>query len=540
MRQASASLRTRLWRSAIVALLLSTGALTACFQVFWRTEAVPVTTNEGDVIRSPVKAHLKDGSTAVFPSGGLVASGRLTGASQRYAIGSSTAQPRSPGWVPLDSIVAAETFEGQVLLLPTLVVSAAASAAVAAASALLMVAIFGSCPTLYAEGDAGPVLQAEGFSYAIAPAFEHRDVDPLRVRVNPTGVLRLELRNEALETHYIDQIELLAVRHAATDVVVPDQNGRIVALGAIRPLASARDRSGRDVRGELAEEDGSVFASTTAAAASARPGDLDDWIDVEASELPPGDSIAVLLRLRNSLLNTVLLYDGMLGGRDAADWLATGLADRPTALRLASWYKGTMGMRLRAVRAPPTGESAPAAWTHLGDVGPIAYRDVAVVLPRPRAEAGRVRVRMQFVVDNWRIDQARIAGVVRSAAARAVPVARVVVPVPRDGGGPMLDTAALRALSATDATRLETRPGQRMTLEFDVPAAPVRADSATRYLVAWRGWYREWIRGAWLASPTRTAAFVPGDETLLTAIERWRSRREAFEHEFYSSRIPVR
>ena len=59
-------------------------------------------------------------------------------------------------------------------------------------------------------------------------------------------------------------------------------------------------------------------------------------------------------------------------------------------------------------------------------------------------------------------------------------------------------------------------------------------------LIAWQGWYREWIRPGWLATPKRTEPFVPGDAAVLTALRSWTSQKDAFERAFYSTSIPVR
>jgi hypothetical protein len=182
--------------------------------------------------------------------------------------------------------------------------------------------------------------------------------------------------------------------------------------------------------------------------------------------------------------------------------------------------------------------TAPAT-TRLGDVGPIAFRDVALVLPRPTRDARRVGVRLRFVADNWRIDQVRVAGTIARPVAAALPVARVEVPTPAVGPGPVLDTAAVTALAEADAHYLQTRPGQRMVLVFGAPPATAR-DSTTTFLLSWQGWYSEWIRGAWLARPTRTTPFVPGDSAVLAALQRFTERRPTLEREFYQSQIPVR
>src|SRR5207249_4812997 len=92
---------------------------------------------------------------------------------------------------------------------------------------------FGNCPTVYADSAGTWALQAEGFSYTLGPAFETRDVDRLGIRPDRDGKIRLEVRNEALETEYFNQLELFEVRHAADETALPDRDGA--------PLAGATD-----------------------------------------------------------------------------------------------------------------------------------------------------------------------------------------------------------------------------------------------------------------------------------------------------------
>jgi hypothetical protein len=102
------------------------------------------------------------------------------------------------------------------------------------------------------------------------------------------------------------------------------------------------------------------------------------------------------------------------------------------------------------------------------------------------------------------------------------------------------DALAVGALAEADERYLETRPGQRLSLIFRADDAVRPAGVETTYLIAWQGWYREWVRGAWLAEPTRTTAFEPGDAAMLDALRRWQAKKPAFEREFYASKIPVR
>jgi hypothetical protein len=530
-------------RARSMAVAATTAVLVGgCINVFFRTEVVPVAYTgiaERSVIQSPVKAHLADGSTVVFAGGATVTPTEITGNGISYPLLSRTGVARSS--IPLDSVVGVEAFEQRVLAAQSVVVSIAATAAGMLGTAALLVAIFGSCPTVYADSAGTPILQAEGFSYSIAPLLEHRDVDPLRVQPGLDGAVRLELRNEALETHFINHIELLGAVHAAGTRVVPDQAGEAVTVGSFRPLARAVDRAERDIRATLAEPDGRLFSSAPSVVDAAREGDLDDWIDLVVNDLPPGDSIAVVLRLRNSLLNTVLLYDGVLGGRDAPDWLGRDLQRIAAVTDLARWYVATMGLRaFVGDSGSASGIQRAAPDARLGDVGPLAFRDVALVLPRPAPDAPTARVRLRFIADNWRIDHAEVAAVVTRPALVTVPLAAVHVETPATGGPAAVDTAALAALTEADDRYLETRPGQSMKLIFAPMKAQVSADSTMTYLMTWQGWYREWIRGSWLAKPSRTTPFVPGDAAILKALRQWRAQQADFERQFYNTRIPVR
>lgn len=231
----------------------------------------------------------------------------------------------------------------------------------------------------------------------------------------------------------------------------------------------------------------------------------------------------------------------MLGGRDAMDWLAGDLDRIAGAVDLSRWYVRTMGMRATVDAVPlPARRGAYDGHARLGDVGPIAFRDVALVLPRPAPDARAVRVRLRFVADNWRVDAAAIAGSVARPAVATLSVTDVVVPRTATGSGPAHDTAAVSALSGADDRYLETSPGQRMTLVFARDAARAHAGDTTTHLIAWQGWYREWVRGAWLAQPTRTTPFVPGDSAVLVALRRWSERRSELERAFHASRVPVR
>jgi len=508
-------------------LLAGVLLLPGCFLVRKvRVDEVRAPIQDSLLVRTAVKAHLLDGSTVLYPNGVAIHQGRLAGAGQRYGLRLQFSEVVQS--VPLDSLVGMESYRKETDAVGTVGLNLVATTVGALAVTAAAAAIFGSCPTFYADSTGVPVLEAEGFSYSIAPLFEARDVDRLGVRAGPGGAVRLEVRNEALETHYINQLELLEAIHRPEEVVAPDPGGSPVALSGLRPAVLARDRSGRDATAWLEAADGAVFASDTARLAAATVQDHEDYLDLVFPSAPAGgDSVGLVLRLRNSLLNTVLLYDVMLGARGgrALDWQAGDLSRVAPALELGTWYAGRMGLRVLV----PSG----AGFREVGrvrDTGPIAWKDVALSLPRVPGDS--IRVRLAFPVDNWRIDRVALAAAIRRPAVRTLPLTRV-------------ETAdwssrpdALNALRLADRSYLETRPGQRFTAVWETGPEP--AGQGRTFLLASRGYYTEWIRRAWLATGRDTTTFSPTDTSLVRAMHRWREVQDSMEARFYASRIPVR
>ena len=518
----SDSARTRLLRFAAAALVL---AASGCIFNKVVVKDVPRSASL-TVVTSPVKAHLIDGSTVVFSNGVAVGGGFIKGDGERYALGSLNPVPSAS--VPLDSVVGMESYQIGVKRGVTTLATTASVAFTTVATVAILKALFGSCPTIYSDSSGTHVLEAEGFSYSIAPLFEQRDVDRLRTGVSQDGTVRLEVRNEALETHYINHLELIETRHRAGETVVPDQRGFPLVLGTLSAAATARDRAGRDVSKALARADGDIFATDARTLAAADSSDLEDYVDISVARPQRADSVAIVFRLRNSLLNTVLLYEGILAdpGARSLDWLGRDMQKITNAIDLGRWYGKHMGMRISVLDA---GEYRQVA--RFTDKGPLAFHDLAVLVPVPPGDS--VRIRLSFVADDWRIDRLSIATAFSHAPVRTIPLQSVI------GTDGAADTAALASLSGADDRYLTTTPGQRFSARFNT--GPIARDSVRTFMLASQGYYTEWVRGSWIDRKSSSAVpFTASKASIATAIGRWRSKQADLERQFYSTAIPTR
>lgn len=480
----------------------------------------------GDSTDLPLQAYLANGEIIRFADGARRIGDRIEGEGTRFTLGLEASGPVTA--LPLDSVVGIEVLQtGQVDVGLSFLATVGGTAVTLAAASALAVAIFGSCPTVYlptpVPADEPPV--AELFSYSVAPLLEARDVDLYPGRAEG-GRLRLDLRNEALETHFINHLELLEVAHRADEVIVPTGEDQPLALSGWVEGVRLTDRAGRDQGAPLARAGGATYRTPEAFVTGATQESLEDWIEVALPERPSTDSVALVLRLRNSLLNSVFLYDFMLSGDDlrGIEWLGRTLQQVGSAAAFGGWYQRRMGLHVDVWT-----EGRWVEVDRLPDTGPIAWKDAVAVLPVPEG-AGPLRYRLRFLADQWRIDQIRLAEGIRRPEVVAHPVAAVEDAEGRSYG------EAVRVLGEPDEAYLETRPGTALWIDFDVADRPAEMERA--FLVAAQGYYTEWIRPDWIRPGSGPPEdFVPSDEGLLMVLERWHQVRPWFEAQFHESRL---
>jgi hypothetical protein len=270
-----------------------------------------------------------------------------------------------------------------------------------------------------------------------------------------------------------------------------------------------------------------VFQSSGRLLADVRPDRVTDEL-VLTLPTDGADSVAIVLRMRNSLLTTVLLYDVMLRdqGARAIDWLGADLERLPDVVGLGAWYQREMGIHVEVEEDGTWREVG-----RIGDSGPIAWEDVALMVPVPHGAEARIRLR--FPIDNMRLDRLQVGTRARRPDTRTLPLdeARAL------DGRPVPEAVA--RLAAADGRYLSATPGTAFTATF-APASAAAAGEARTYLLVAQGYYTEWLRPAWFLAPPRRIGFQPERARLVEALERWRQDGDNLERRFHATRIPVR
>jgi len=479
------------------------------------------------------RIHTFDGSVYLATKGFIIKNDTISASAQKYDMTRLSDSERE--WqIPIDSVVGVEYFAVEMSGLREVgnAVSATTFTVYSLAGSLVLLkALFGSCPTFYTYDGEAPVLEAEGFSYSIGKYFEAGDLDRLHVDPSSGAPLRLDIRNEALETHYINQVEVRYLDHPAGTEAYPGVEPGTVHILKPRPPVSAVTMSGRNVLGAVIRRDAESHESDEETTSGLLPKGTLDYIECEFGN-PGGSSvITVALRGRNTLQNTVLLYDVMMRNQGplVLDWISKVNENPLYSWRLYRWYKEHSGIQ---VFVEHDGEFE--LEERVPDTGPIAWKETAVQVPvDPGSKT--VRIRFAFLPESWAIDwigyddQQYDVGPLTGLAPAAATNNRGTD-----------NHSIVSLLGKDDDDYLPTYPGTIINLTFEAPA--IRNPGARTFFVWSKGYYIEWVRGEWLKARDDVIVFDIRDPQKISRdlADLWRQKRSAIKEQFYVQKIPLR
>lgn len=345
-----------------------------------------------------------------------------------------------------------------------------------------------------------------------------------------SGDIPIKITNEALETHYIDAFHLLAVSHPETTRVYQTNDDTFIQISNEIPFPDARTSEGKDISSILMDDDGVSHRSDTRKFLELRTAPVKDWIEVSGQIKPGTKKAKVLIKYRNTLLTTVLLYDVVIAsqGIGALEWTRRMNEDRLYAAQFKAVYDLFSGV---AVECKQNGQ-----WIETGkfqDAGPINWKYTVTEVP---VEAdGKINVRLNFIPDNIMIDY--IAFDTTSCEEPLTIKTLAPVSITNYTGADRSDLA--RLLEQDDDACLITNPGDSYMLQYHY--APVTGKRIT-FFIASKGYYNEWIRGNWITETNDDYSFDLYDVrgTFNKLVDSWLENKDLLEQEFFHTRIPLK
>ena len=468
-------------------------------------------------INSPfLKAHMQDGQIYILSEWKIDSESQtVLGQGELFDVNREVLETGEFA-IPIDSVALFETNVVRASSAIPMLVITGASLVVTALCAANPKACFGSCPTFYVSDGNQSILQAEGFSASIAPVLEASDIDALYHAQPIDSHFEVEMKNEALETHVVRHVDLLAVKRPAEGRVFLTSDGTFWQTETIVAPTTAFAPDG-DCLSPLQSIDGfERFSEADASNLATR-----EIIEIEFNDVPHG-STGLVIAARQSLMSTFVFYQGLAYmGRAAGEWIAT-LERSDKAIEKSS----AIGRLLGGIEVLLQNDRD--KWIRVGEInetGPLAT-DVHLV-KLPQMNRTDVKIRLRLTRGHWRLDAVKLIKLDKQLdPIRLSPVEVNQNGIPAD--------KAHQLLTEPNAI-LTTLPGDTYTLVYRLPED---FDSYELFLES-RGYYLEWIRKEWLAdeNPERAAMMLSNPEYTLRLLAPEFKKVEAnMEKIFWSSR----
>jgi len=208
--------RVRSGLSAGFVALLLLGLLSACHHTMWQARFYkPRQTASLEKSAPFLKCHTRDGEVFVLKQWRVLAKERIIEGTGLLYDTEREVVARGRLKVPMEHVVLLETnrphkVRSNTAQIAVLTVMSFASLTLTGVCVASPKTCFGSCPTFYASNGHRMVLQAEGFSASVARSLEASDVDSLYAARPGPGPFTVRMTNEALETHAVRSVRLLA------------------------------------------------------------------------------------------------------------------------------------------------------------------------------------------------------------------------------------------------------------------------------------------------------------------------------------------
>ncbi len=345
---------------------------------------------------------------------------------------------------------------------------------------------FGSCPVFYVQACPPTTAQqpaqcpwriaGEGFSDAIINQLKTTDID----RIGPHPPMNnphypLLIKNEALETHYIDYVRLIAIPHNPHEEVHTDATEK--EFWRVHPLNLPIHVTGynhQDITPLVQAPDNTPYKSPAARYNLAQK----EKIRIRFQTDQP-QQLGLIIRYRQTLMTTFLLYHSIAYmGNYYVDWLAATEQGTNDSAWVAQHFRklkqliGQIQVQYKGQTIATISETGPIAWnTAVIDLGTLPSGNHEITLVATRGY--------------WQIDYLKIGTL------QPVPNTTRFVLEPQHP--PEQPATAHPSQPLFPRVLL---PGDSLLLYFHLPDTCL--NTPCHLFIESRGYYHEWPRYEWL------------------------------------------
>ena len=509
--------------------------VTKCFPTYTVKQQNQNAIPNDSLIQVGSKIQTYDDNIYIFPNGFTLHNGSIKGIGQLFNIDSSDGN-YSKRTIPLENVATINYYEettsgGRHLASFLFSITGPPLAVLSLYCVSCPKCCFGSCPTIYTKGTDGYLLETELFSECISRQLENSDVDLLSQKIDDCGYVELMIANEALETHYINKFELVAINHPIGTKLFPTFNDSLILVNSFTKPSQAYNSDGNDITDLIQKDDSEYYRTGTENINDFKNGILFDWIDINYNTVGENKKVKVVIKYRNTLLSTILLYDVVLAsqGIEALEWTDRMNNDADYASTFKMIYDDFSGIDILS------GENN--KWRKLGslkDAGPITWRYAAIEVPVN--EDGNLNLRFKFISDNMLIDYISID--TSSIINNNIKIDSALSFEIRNESDE-IENNVDDLIQKDDKQYLITNPGDNYRLKYKFLK---RNNTEQTLAIFSKGYYNEWIRGEWIREKGNNYKFNLYDihGTLSYLADSWILNKDIIEKEFFNNRIPLR
>ena len=519
----------------LISLSVMIPALTffECFPTYKASKVNIDSLKTGNYSDIQAKVFKSDNSIIVFPKGFSKNENFIEGNATVTGFNSSASTLKSVR-LPIDSIIAITTYEettsgGRYFASTLLGLTAAPLTFLGVYCIVCPKCCFGSCPTVYYYDGNDYNLQAELFSESISKQLENNDLDLLCQKIIH-DTLRLKITNEALETHFINKFEVVIADHPAGTELYPAINDCLSLIAKKEPILSAYTKDGADITSLLSSDDNNFYRTGVEKISQLKNGPVFDQIDLKIPASRKSNT-KLLLKYRNTLLSTTLLYNVVIGsqGINGLAWTKKMNEDALYASQFKMIYDAFSGIKIKIFDKD--------TWKDIGkfkDAGPLNWKYITAELPAVNSDT--LRLRFEFIPDNFMIDYVTVD--TTSFDDNDIKTQIIYPFETTDGCGDKIDSL-IKYISKDDSDYLITEPGDSYNLNYKIASNSNREQTALIYS---RGYYNEWIRKSWITDKDNNYTFNLFDinGTLSNLADNWIENSKLLEKEFFHSRFSLK
>ena len=476
-----------------------------------------------------LKIHLKNGDVCILTDTWVIDSTKNTVSGNgtrfnfnRYALYDGKIS------VPIDSVAIFETNKKlnnpESARVATLAVLASVDVIVGLICLTNPKACFGSCPTFYInEKDNFHYADAEGFTNAISPSMEYGDIDALNNKTIKDNLFSITMKNEALETHCVNDVKLLAYPRNKNERVFHTPDDKFYLCQNIYTLDKAKATEG-EVTSLLKNDDKQERFSL----ADADNLNTKEEILFNFNNVNNTSDLGLIINFRQTLLTTYLFYSAMgYMGDNVGDIFAKLETDKDIRADFNSTTKVLGNIEVYVFN------DLKKNWIKTGEIsetGPIAINKQFLPLNYTPSDKN---IKMKIVLNKglWRIDYLALTNIKKNVKPLEISPNSIL-------NKGKIDNNALTLIN-DPAKYLVSMPGSEYKFNFILPE---KNQDYELFLFS-KGYYLEWMRQHWLKDKDidKLKQMVYKPEAYLKSVTKdYKLYETKMEEDFWNSKIDTK